>query len=137
LWGSEYGGLVQEFLQSIVRHRWDQKYLLEQFDDDEFDDLQVRRALLRPYSRPLGLLACTRPLDGSSQTLSFPSSGPTNGTYIALSSDNLGVRQRTPPWQVSPELLDAYQKSFMELDLACRGFLEIDALKVSPCDAFI
>ena len=42
-----------------------------------------------------------------------------------------------PPWQVSPELLDAYQKSFMELDLACRGFLEIDALKVSPCDAFI
>ena len=49
----------------------------------------------------------------------------------------MGVRQRTPPWQVSPELLDAYQKSFMELDLACRGFLEIDALKVSPCDAFI
>jgi hypothetical protein len=52
LWGSEYGGLVQEFLQSIVRHRWDQKYLLEQFDDDEFDDLQVRRALLKPCSRP-------------------------------------------------------------------------------------
>ena len=28
------------------------------------------------------------------------------------------------------ELMEAYQKSFMELDLACRGFLEIDALKV-------
>ena len=26
--------------------------------------------------------------------------------------------------------MEAYQKSFMELDLACRGFLEIDALKV-------
>ena len=41
LYGSEYGGLVQEYLQRVVHHRWDQKYLLDQFDDEELDDIGI------------------------------------------------------------------------------------------------
>jgi hypothetical protein len=32
--------------------------------------------------------------------------------------------------EISAELLTTYQKAFMELDQQCRGFLEVDALKV-------
>ena len=31
---------------------------------------------------------------------------------------------------ISTDMLEAYQKSFMELDVSCRGFLEMDALRV-------
>ena len=41
LYGSEFGGLVQEYLQRVVHHRWDQKYLLDQFDDEELDDIGI------------------------------------------------------------------------------------------------
>jgi hypothetical protein len=67
LYGSEYGGLVLEYLQTIVNNRRDQKYLLTQFEDGE----------LKSYG-------------------------------------------------LSDELIDIYQKSFMELDLDVRGYLEVD-----------
>ena len=71
LYGSEYGGLVLEYLQNIVNNRRDQKYLLTQFEEGEL--------------KRFGL---------------------------------------------SDELIDIYQKSFMELDLDVRGYLEVDALRV-------
>ena len=41
LYGSEFGGLIQEFLQRVVHHRWDQKYLMDQFDDEELQDIGI------------------------------------------------------------------------------------------------
>ena len=71
LFGSEYGNLACEYCQEIVHHRWDQRYLLEQFSIEELNNLKV-----------------------------------------------------------TDEMLEAYQKTFMLLDVSCRGFLELDALRV-------
>jgi len=71
LFGSEYGQFIEEYLQSIIGNRREQKYLLTQFMGEGVDAPEI-----------------------------------------------------------SAELLASYQKAFMELDQQCRGFLEVDALKV-------
>jgi len=41
-----------------------------------------------------------------------------------------GLEELKRAYSLSDEILHAYQRTFMELDLSCRGFLELDALRV-------
>ncbi len=49
LCGSEYGGLVEEYLQEIVENRKDRAYLLHQFSDEEIEELQITKEELESY----------------------------------------------------------------------------------------
>lgn len=47
--GSEYGGLIQEYLLQMVDNRREQDYLLEHIDKDDLKRLGVTRKSIQPY----------------------------------------------------------------------------------------
>lgn len=49
LFGAEYGGLIQEFLQTIVENRRDQDYLINMFSEEEVDELKLTKAELEKF----------------------------------------------------------------------------------------
>jgi hypothetical protein len=49
LYGSEYGGLIEEFLQNIVENRRDMHYLLESMSHEEISGLGITDKLLASY----------------------------------------------------------------------------------------
>lgn len=49
LFGAEYGGLIQEYLQTIVENRRDQDYLIHMFTHDEVVLYQLTREQLEKY----------------------------------------------------------------------------------------
>ncbi len=54
VYGSEYGGLVQVYLQKIIENRRDMKYLLEGFDEKTIDEQNITDEELESYQ------VCTR-----------------------------------------------------------------------------
>jgi hypothetical protein len=49
LYGSEYGGLIEEYLQQIVENRRDMHYLLESMTAAQISDLSISEQLLQSY----------------------------------------------------------------------------------------
>jgi len=49
LFGAEYGGMIQEYLQAIVENRRDQDYLIKQFSQEEIDSYKLTREELEQY----------------------------------------------------------------------------------------
>lgn len=49
LYGAEYGGLIEEYLQEIVENRKDQAYLLRTFSEEEKEELQVTDEELQAF----------------------------------------------------------------------------------------
>lgn len=49
LFGAEYGGMIQEYLQVIVENRRDQDYLIKQFSQEEIDRYKLTREELDQY----------------------------------------------------------------------------------------
>ena len=50
--------------------------------------------------------------------------------YLLVQFEERNLDDLAKQLGISKDMLDAYQKSFMELDVSCRGFLEMDALRV-------
>lgn len=49
LYGSEYGGMIQEYLQTIVENRRENKYLLDSFTDEEVQAMGLTEDQLKLY----------------------------------------------------------------------------------------
>lgn len=49
LYGAEYGGMIEEYLQEIVENRRDQAYLLCQFSEEEKEELELTDEELESY----------------------------------------------------------------------------------------
>jgi len=55
LYGGEYGGLVQDFLQTIVANRHDQNYLRDILTEQDMLDLQLTEEELVSYENTVRL----------------------------------------------------------------------------------
>ena len=102
-----------------MHHRWDQRYLLEQFDG------QVRAF---PWKPPYPHTHDTHspPIPDPASTTALPPSLPPSLPPLRAQ----GLEELKRAYSLSDDILHAYQRTFMELDLSCRGFLELDALRV-------
>jgi len=56
MYGSEYGHMIQEYLQHILKNRRSQRYLLEQFHSGELEELSVTAEELESYQTTFMLL---------------------------------------------------------------------------------